>query len=105
MILINDFQKFYSIITELTDSEIQCKLYGNMEEVFRGAFGGLETPPNNTLCIKVVALTTIGTIYCNVSAKLNDNNTVSFLKHLYSNLHISEARVSYDKTSGNITIS
>ena len=59
MILLNDIEKFYSTIMELKESQIQFKLYGNMEETFAGAFAGFEQPPNNTLRIKIVALTGI----------------------------------------------
>lgn len=105
MILINDLQKFYSTIMDLKESQIQFRLYGNAEETFTGAFTGFEQPPKNTLRIKIIALTSIGTIYCNSSTKLNNTTAVTLAKQLYSDLPISESFISYDKESGNITIS
>ena len=105
MILLNDIERFNSMIASLTESQIQFKLYGNMEETYTGAFAGIEKPPNNTLRIKIAALTSIGTIYCNSSIKLNDTDATNLAKHLYSSLPISKAQVSYDKNSGNITLS
>lgn len=37
MILINDFQKFYATLMDLKESQIQYKLFGNMEESYLGA--------------------------------------------------------------------
>lgn len=106
MILVNDFQKFHSIITELGESQIQYKLYGKMEETFSGAYVGFDdTPPNNTLRIKLVALTAIGTIYCNSSIKLTENDSVQIAKQLFEKLPVSGSEVSYHGDSGNITIS
>lgn len=105
MILIQDFQKFHSMITELDESKIQYKLYENMEETFSGAFAGFETPPNNTLRIKLVALTAIGTIFCNSSIKLAKNDSVQIAKQQFNELPISESKISYNNDSGNIIIS
>lgn len=105
MIVINDFQKFYSMLTELNESKIQYKLYGNMEETFSGAYAGFDTPPNNTLRIKLVALTSIGTMFCNSSIKLANDDSVRLAKQQFSRLSISESCISYNKDSGNITIS
>lgn len=105
MIVINDFQKFYSMLTELNESKIQYKLYGNMEETFSGAYAGFDTPPNNTLRIKLVALTSIGTMFCNSSIKLANDDSVRLAKQQFSGLSISESCISYNKDSGNITIS
>ncbi len=105
MIVINDFQKFYTVLTELDESNIQYKLYGNMEETFSGAHAGFDTPPNNTLRIKLVALTTIGTIFCNSSIKLANADSVQLVKQQFSELSVSESGISYNKDSGNITIS
>ena len=105
MILLNDIEKFHSMIMELKESQIQFKLYGNMEEAFSGAFAGFEQPPNNTLRIKIVALTGIGTMYCNSSIRLNNTDAINLARRLYSDLPISETQISYDKDSGIITIS
>lgn len=105
MILLTDIEKFYSMISELKESQIQFKLYGNMEETFTGAYAGFEKPANNTLRIKIVALTGIGTIYCNVSIKLKNTDATELAKRIYSDLPISETQISYDKDSGNIAIS
>lgn len=105
MILSNDIEKFHSIIMDLKESQVQFKLYGNMEETFAGAYAGFEKPSNNTLRIKIIALTGIGTIYCNVSIKLKNADATDLARRLYSDLPISEAQISYDKDSGNVTIS
>lgn len=105
MIVVNDFEKFYSMLIELNESNIQYKIYGNMKETFSGAFVGFETPPNNKLCIKLVALTAVGTIFCNSYTKLTDADSIQCAKQHFSNLPISESNISYDKDSGNVTIS
>lgn len=104
MVLLQDFQKFHSIISELDESRIQYKLFGKMEEAFSGAFVGTSKPKNNILHIKVVALTTIGSIFCNSTIKLTESNTIQITKQLFGQLPISFANVSYNKDSGNVTI-
>lgn len=61
-------------------------------------------PPNNTLTISVVAITSVGTIYCNSNIKLNDVIEIEKAKQLYQQLSISEADVSYRHESGTVTI-
>lgn len=104
MILINDFQKFYATLMDLKESQIQYKLFGNMEESYLGALTFSEIPPNDVLQIKLVALTSIGTIFCNSKIKLNEHESIKAAKELLSKLPISESVISKD-TYGDITIS
>ena len=104
MIYMDNFEKFHSIISDLKASGAQVYLYGKTDERYSGAFGGFETPPNNTFTIRIVALTSVGTIYCNSNTKLKDNVELDTVKQLYQQLSVSEAEVSYVKDSGNIKI-
>lgn len=104
MIYIDDICKFHSIITDLKDSGVSVHLYGNSTECFSGAYAGLNTPPNNTLAIRIVALTSVGTIYCNSSIKLKNQETAENAMQLYNQLSVTDAQVSYSKDSGTVTI-
>lgn len=104
MIYIDDICKFHSIITDLQDSGVSVHLYGNSTECFSGAYAGFDTPPNNTLAIRIVALTSVGTIYCNSFTKLKESETVENAKQLYNQLSVTNAHVSYSKDSGTVTI-
>ena len=104
MIYMDNFQKFYAIISDLKASGTQVYLYGKADEKFSGAFGGFDTPPNNTFSISIVPLTPVGIIYCNSNTKLKDNVELDAVKQLYQQLSVSEAEVSYIKDSGNVRI-
>ena len=104
MIYIDDICKFHSIITDLQDSGVSVHLYGNSTECFSGAYAGFDTPPNNTLAIRIVALTSVGTIYCNSFTKLKESETVENAKQLYNQLSVTNAQVYYSKDSGTVTI-
>lgn len=104
MIYIDDICKFHSIITDLKDSGVSVHLYGNSTECFSGAYAGFDTPPNNTLAIRIVTLTSVGTIYCNSFTKLKESETVENAKQLYNQLSVTNAQVSYSKDSGTVTI-
>lgn len=104
MIYMEDINKFFSIISDLKTSDVHVSLYGNAKETFSGAFVGFETPPNNTLIIRIVALTSIGTLYCNNSTKLEDVEQIENAKRIYQQLSVSDAEVSYIKESGTVSI-
>lgn len=95
MVFIGSFQKFHAVISELRETGIQCKLYGNMEEVSTGARVNFNPAPNNTLRISVLALTSVGTIYCGSDIKLSDDY-VSTAKDDFKSLSVSDAQVSYN---------
>lgn len=76
MILINDFQKFHATLMDLKESKIQYKLFGNTGETSSDPFSFSENPPNNALQIKLVALTSIGTIFCDSKIKLSEHESI-----------------------------
>lgn len=104
MIYTDDICKFHAIITDLKNSGVSVHLYGNSTECFSGAYAGFDTPPNNTLTIRIVALTSVGTIYCNSFTKLKESETVENAKQLYNQLSVTDAQVSYSKDSGIVTL-
>ena len=104
MIYMDDINKFSSVIGGLKSSGVPVFLYGYEEETFSGAYAGLDTPPNNTLIIRIVALTSVGTIYCNSHTKLKDPEKSENAKRIYQQLSVSDAHVSYDKDSGTVSI-
>lgn len=59
---------------------------------------------NSALAIRIVALTSVGTIYCNSFTKLKESETVENAKQLYNQLSVTNAQVSYSKDSGTVTI-
>lgn len=103
MIRINDFTKFYSIIDDLQKTNTTVKLFGKKQETFCGMHAGLERPTNNFLNITIVALTSIGTIYCNQNIKLSDNDLIENATKLFSNLNVSECEISLNKDTGVIS--
>lgn len=104
MVLMNNFQKFHTTLMDLKGSKIQFKLFGNMEEISSDSFSFSKDPPNDTLQIKLVALTSVGTIFCNSKIKLSEHESVKSAKELFSELSISESVISND-TYGNVIIS
>lgn len=100
MIFMHDFKKFCSTIDELKSSNIQLKLFGQMEEKFSGAYAGFEAPLNNTLSIHIVALTSIGTFYCHEGIKLKDSDAVEIAKKAFESLSVSQTDVSFNKETG-----
>lgn len=104
MIYIDDINKFFCVISDLKNSGIPVHLYGNAEETFSGAYAGFDTPPNNTLIIRIVALTSVGTIYCNSHTKLKDSEKTENAKQIYQQLSVSDAEVSYINESGTVSI-
>lgn len=104
MVYMEDINKFFSIINDLKNSGVHVNLYGNAEETFSGAFAGFETPPNNTLIIRIVALTSVGTLYCNNSTKLKNVEQVENAKRIFQQLSVSNADVSYISESGTVKI-
>lgn len=104
MIYTDDICKFHAIITDLKNSGVSVHLYGNSTECFSGAYAGFNTPPNNTLAIHIVALTSVGTIYCNSYTRLKEQEVVENAKQLYDQLSVRNAQVSYSKDSGTVTI-
>lgn len=104
MVYTDDICKFHSIITDLKNSGISVHLYGNSTECFSGAYVGFETPSNNTLEIHIVALTSVGTIYCNSYTRLKEQEAVENAKRLYNQLSVTNAQLSYSKDSGTVTI-
>ena len=105
MILINNFEKFHSIINDLSSSNIPVKIYGKYSEIFTGAHAGLQTPPNNTLSIKLVALTSSDTIYYNENIKLSNIDAVQTAKTIINSMNITEADISLNRDSGIVTLS
>lgn len=105
MILINKFEKFRSIINDLSSSNIPVKIYGKYSEVFTGSHAGFQTPPNNTLSIKIVALTSIGTIYYNENIKLSNTDAVQTFKTIINSMNITESDISFNRDSGIVTLS
>ena len=103
MIFMYDFKKFCSTVDDLKSSNIQLKLFGQMEEKFSGSYAGFDTPPNNTLSIHIVALTSIGTFYCQEGIKFKDSDSVENAKKSFESLSVSQADVSFDKETGCIT--
>ena len=104
MIYMDDINKFFSVINDLKSSGVHVHLYGNSKETFTGAHAGFDTPPNNTLIIHIVALTSVGTIYCNSCTKLKDVEKVETAKTIYQQLSVSDADVSYISESGTVKI-
>lgn len=82
---------------------IIVKLFGGKQEVFHGMHAGLTTPPNNSLHIQVVVLTSVGTIYCNQVIKLSDSESVQAVSQLFSTLDISDCKISYSRENGTIS--
>lgn len=103
MIHMNNFEKFCSVLDTFKADNILIKLFGNKHEEFHGAFSGFSTPPNNALHIQVVALTSVGTIYCNQIIKLSNEELVNAASQLFSSLDISDCEISYSKESGTIS--
>ena len=104
MIRVQNIEKFYDIICSMQKDNVPMQLYGYTEETFVGSQVGWETPPNNTLIVRIVALTSLGTIYCNLSTDLVNTDLVNIAKNIYQKLSVIESKVFYDDTSGNITI-
>lgn len=61
-------------------------------------------PIINTLAIHIVALTSVGTIYCNSYTKLKEQEVVENAKQLYDQLSVTNAQVSYSQDSSTVTI-
>lgn len=104
MIYMDNLEKFFSLITSLKDQNAIVQLYGHMEEIFSGAQIGWETPPNNTLQIRIVALTSTGIIYCNSHTKLKDSDKIDLFRNIYSQLSVIDADLSYSSESSTVTI-
>lgn len=104
MIHIHDLDMFISIINVFNSQNVQAFLYGKMEETYKGTYAGLSKPPNNKLSIQVLALTTVGTIYCHYSVKLSELDEVENAKELYRRLSVVEADLSYDQKTNRVTI-
>lgn len=105
MILVNDFNKFLSIISDIAESSIQYKMFGSLEESSSVATVGFSASRNDTLSIKLLAMTTIGTFYCICGIDLSDTETVQKAKQLFEDPHLSEAHLTYPSQSGVVTIS
>lgn len=104
MIYTNDFNKFYTIISDLKASGAFVSLYGKCEEAGPNMYSESSTPPNNKLVIHIAALTPAGTIFCDSIIKFDEKNTVENCKVLLDELDIKDAEVSYLSTNGTITI-
>lgn len=83
---------------------MQIFLYGKMNEKFVGAHAGFSAPPNNTLSIQVLALTSVGTIYCHSSIKLTETEEIEQAKEIYHKLSVIETDWDYNSQTGQITI-
>lgn len=103
MLRITNFEKFCSIIDNFKASGIQVKIFGNREEIY---IGWLSDKPckANTLQIRLVAMTSIGTIYCNENIKIDDSELIKQAETLINSLEIINADVSFGDGNGRISI-
>lgn len=104
MIYTKDFNKFYSIVSDLKASGAFVSLYGKCKEDGPNLQTGPGTPANNKLVIHIAALTPAGTIFCDSIIKLDEKSTVENCKALLDKLDIKDAEVSYSSTNGTVTI-
>lgn len=104
MIIVNEFDKFCSLVGELKSAGIQMKLLGSQYESFAGARSLGQKIINNHLTTKVVALTTLGTFFHQKSERLDHSEIIESNKRLYSKLGVTEAKLSIDKESGIVKI-
>ena len=104
MLRVTNFEKFCSIIDNFKASGIQVKIFGNREEIY---IGWLSDKPckANTLQIRLVALTSIGTIYCDERFNLDkDSELVEQANALITSLEITNAELSCGDGNGKISI-
>lgn len=104
MIYMDDINKFYTIISDLKASGVPVHLYGSSNEIASGAHFIGDNPPNDALRTRIVALTSVGTIYCNSFIKLEKAEAIENAKQLYNELAVSDADVTYSKETGTVTI-
>ncbi len=104
MIIINNIDRFLSVIDDLKASGVSVNLYGRYKEAEPNFCSGSGTPSNNKLEVHIVALTSAGTIFHNGIIKLDEKDTVENYKLLLDKLDIKDADVSYSATNGTVTI-
>lgn len=104
MIHISNIEKFCSVIDNFEKSGIQVKLFGYKREDFFGAHAAFNTPANNSLLIRILAMTSVGSIYCDQVFKLSDAEAVEKANSLFDSLDIMDAELSYDKQSGILSV-
>lgn len=104
MIYTDDISNFYNIVSDLEASGALVRLYGKSEETGPIMYSGSDAPPNNKMHTCIVALTSVGTIFCNSVIRLTDKEAVETCKSIFDKLNVKEAEVSYSKTNGTVTI-
>lgn len=104
MIYTDDISKFYTIISDLEASGALVRLYGQSEETGPSTYSGSDVPPNTKTHTRIVALTSVGTIFCNSVIRLTENEAVATCKSILDKLNVKDAEVSYSQTNGTVTI-
>ena len=103
MIRITGLDKFCSVINDFKASGIQVKIFGHNKEIFTGWFD--ESSEANTLSVKLLAMTSVGTLYCNESFMLNEaSELVEQANSLIASLEITNAELSFGDGNGKISI-
>ncbi|MEY8381942.1 hypothetical protein AALG83_02070 [Christensenellaceae bacterium 44-20] len=103
MLRIIGLDKFCSVINDFKASGIQVKVFGSNEEIFTGWFD--EPRKSNTLSVRLVAMTSVGTLYCNERFNLDkDSELVEQANALITSLEITNAELSFGDGNGKISI-
>lgn len=106
MLHIKSLIKFNELLDDFKKDNISYKIYGNSNERFVGLNSSLGLlDKNNTIVINLLALTSIGAIYCHETINFKQTETVELSKAILAKLPIINATLSYNTDNDSITLS
>lgn len=102
MVRVRTFEKFCSIISDFKTSGIQVKIFGNKKEDCTGWFD--DPLKTNRIQIRLLAMTSIGTIYCHERIIFDDPESIKQTVALINSLEITSADIAFNDENGTISI-